>query len=69
MAHIADADLARSPAHAGLRLLAAIGKAWRRLSAHRYRPERHYMRGRGPKWHARNSLPQAHLRWPGDRLP
>ena len=36
-------------------LLAAL---WRGLAAHlggRYRPERHYMRGPGPKWHERNS--------------
>lgn len=35
-------------------LLAAL---WRRLAptAGSYRPERHYMRGPGPKWHERNS--------------
>jgi len=69
VAHIADANLARDPAHPASRILSAIGRAWRRLSEHRYRPERHYMRGPGPKWHARNSPPQAHLHWPGDRLP
>ena len=24
-----------------------------------YRPERHYMRGHGPKWRAKHGLPQA----------
>jgi hypothetical protein len=23
----------------------------------RYRPEKHYMRGRGPKWRAKNATP------------
>ena len=34
---------------------AGAAAAWRRLTAlmfDRYRPERHYMRGPGPKWHA-----------------
>jgi hypothetical protein len=36
-------------------LLAAL---WHRFAGNlgsRYRPERHYMRGPGPKWHERNS--------------
>ena len=37
------------------RLIALI-EGWQRLlrmAANPYRPERHYMRGPGPKWHAR----------------
>jgi hypothetical protein len=37
------------------RLIALI-EGWQRLfrmAAHPYRPERHYMRGPGPKWHAK----------------
>jgi hypothetical protein len=34
--------------------LIAIFKAVSRLLARRYRPERHYMRGPGPKWFERN---------------
>ena len=40
-----------------LRQLDALLSEWRRR-AHNilnpYRPERHYMRGPGPKWHARH---------------
>ena len=36
-----------------------ITALWRRLTrpfdGNRYQPERHYMRGPGPKWHERNS--------------
>jgi hypothetical protein len=32
--------------------LNAVVKGWHRLF-HPYRPERHYMRGPGPKWHAK----------------
>jgi hypothetical protein len=41
----------------GLMLTVAL---WRKLTRNLYagyRPERHYMRGPGPKWHARNSSP------------
>jgi len=40
---------------AGARALLAAW--WRRLTSTfgSYRPERHYMRGPGPKWHERNS--------------
>jgi hypothetical protein len=46
------------PARSAARSLAAIGAFCRRLANQvfvGYRPERHYMRGPGPKWHARNS--------------
>ena len=33
---------------------ALFAELWRRLAGS-YRPERHYMRGPGPKWHERNS--------------
>ena len=32
---------------------AALVEGWQRLF-NPYRPERHYMRGPGPKWHARH---------------
>ena len=33
----------------------ALSELWRStMSADRYRPERHYMRGPGPQWHARH---------------
>jgi hypothetical protein len=42
-----------------LRRLDGIVNGWRRLVARAcacdsYHPERHYMRGPGPKWHARH---------------
>jgi hypothetical protein len=40
-----------------LRRLDLIMTEWYRLVEHAcdgYRPERHYMRGPGPKWHARH---------------
>jgi hypothetical protein len=33
-----------------LRRAAALAQGWRSLTAGRYRPEKHYMRGPGPKW-------------------
>jgi hypothetical protein len=41
---------------------AAAEAMWRSLTAlmfDRYRPERHYMRGPGPKWHARRRQAEA----------
>jgi hypothetical protein len=38
--------------------LAMVAAFWRRMTRDLgtdYRPERHYMRGPGPKWHQRNS--------------
>jgi hypothetical protein len=40
--------------------LARVAVLWRKFAPHAgaaYRPERHYMRGPGPKWHAQNSSP------------
>ena len=40
------------------RAAATVWLAWRslvRAVGPNYRPEEHYMRGPGPKWHARNS--------------
>ncbi len=34
----------------------AVVAAFLRDLAHRYRPERHYMRGPGPAWHAKHDL-------------
>ena len=44
--------------------LAAGGRAlfWRgshTRAPERYRPERHYMRGPGPQWHAKHDIPAA----------
>jgi hypothetical protein len=41
-------------------LLSAASRCFAPLSAETsYRPERHYMRGPGPKWHERRGLPYA----------
>ena len=40
----------------------AIASLWRSLRKDlfdTYHPERHYMRGPGPKWHAKHARPQA----------
>ena len=34
--------------------LAAVWRAMSHDTARPYRPERHYMRGRGPAWHAKH---------------
>jgi hypothetical protein len=39
------------------RFLSVIATRWHRLfriASHPYRPELHYMRGPGPKWHAKH---------------
>ena len=54
MAHI---ETFRTRHAAPPRLLAAFGsifKELRRALFDSYRPERHYMRGPGPRWHARH---------------
>jgi len=33
----------------------AVMELWRIIAGDDYRPELHYMRGRGPKWHAKHS--------------
>lgn len=43
------------------RLLAAIAAFWReflKTAFKTYRPEQHYMRGRGPAWHAKHAQPR-----------
>jgi hypothetical protein len=56
-----SAKLAQRPAHgtpstaSGLVLIAVLWRKLTRNLAAGYRPERHYMRGPGPKWHERNS--------------
>lgn len=42
-------------------LRAAFSALIRRMKNH-YRPELHYMRGPGPRWHARNSKPASGAR-------
>jgi hypothetical protein len=39
----------------GLLLMAVLWRKLARRFSAGYRPELHYMRGRGPKWHERNS--------------
>ena len=51
--------LTLSPTHAerAPRLSAVVAewfRAWSKDIFDPYRPERHYMRGPGPKWHAKN---------------
>jgi hypothetical protein len=38
-------------------LFRALAQAWHAHRAEPYRPERHYMRGPGPKWRAKHGLP------------
>jgi hypothetical protein len=42
-------------AFAGVKARTAVTNVWRTAvdQADRYRPEAHYMRGPGPKWHAK----------------
>jgi hypothetical protein len=54
-AHLPDAlrQRLRTPAWPG-----ELGRLWQRLRGYcfdRYRPERHYMRGPGPRWHQKHS--------------
>jgi hypothetical protein len=35
------------------RAAAALAQGWRKLIGEPYRPEKHYMRGPGPKWRAK----------------
>jgi len=47
-----------TPALVFWRPLAALAQAWHALAADwaaSYRPEKHYMRGPGPKWHAKHA--------------
>jgi hypothetical protein len=61
MGHSFAASHGRTPAVApalSLRqVLADLWHAFTKDMAGPYRPERHYMRGPGPKWHAKNGLP------------
>lgn len=45
-----------------LTIVKALAAGWRTLT-HRlfdaYHPERHYMRGPGPKWHAKHGIAEA----------
>src|SRR5262249_186709 len=47
--------------HALVRGVTGRMQGWRRLVARPYRPEKHYMRGPGPKWRAKNAA-EARLR-------
>ena len=58
----AGAEIAEiAPAPGFWKPLTTLAQAWRTLTAVRaasYRPEKHYMRWPGPKWHAKHA--QAH---------
>jgi hypothetical protein len=50
--------IARVRAFVLVRARAAVANAWRAATAEpadKYRPEAHYMRGPGPKWHAKHA--------------
>ena len=48
--------LAQRLAHRLWRSAAALAQGWRRLAGGTaYRPEKHYMRGPGPKWRAKHA--------------
>jgi hypothetical protein len=42
-------------ATAGLAAMAEIWRSWSKELFGAYRPERHYMRGPGPKWHEKHA--------------
>jgi hypothetical protein len=53
----AHAPLAADDSSAVAAVLRSLLAGWQRLRtsvSDPYRPERHYMRGRGPKWHAKH---------------
>ena len=59
-ARTADSNIGLARAYAPLPLGYAVTKWWQDLSRNlfdAYRPERHYMRGPGPKWHAKHNRP------------
>jgi hypothetical protein len=37
----------------------ALAQVWRKLLASPYRPEKHYMRGPGPKWREKYNAPRS----------
>lgn len=54
------------------RRLNAIMASWQRLikiTGDRYRPELHYMRGPGPRWHAKHPLSSCALAGGGHGSP
>ena len=56
---------AHFPAH--LKSWIDIAKAWSRQAVrqhHSYRPEKHYMRGSGPKWHEKHAPRGDTAQWP-----
>jgi hypothetical protein len=60
MGHSLAASHGRTPAVASApSLRQAFADLWRTLREFRgsYHPERHYMRGPGPKWHAKHGSP------------
>jgi hypothetical protein len=47
--------------------VAAVAQGWRRLFGMPYRPEKHYMRGPGPKWRAKYAAAETRRRVPQPR--
>jgi hypothetical protein len=43
-------DAGRAVVRALLRRAATLAQTWSKLMGEPYRPEKHYMRGPGPKW-------------------
>jgi hypothetical protein len=55
----AAAILRPTASRSARRLRASLAATWRTVTHDLfdpYRPERHYMRGPGPKWHAKHAL-------------
>lgn len=56
----------REGARSNLRLTSVLAQQWRTMKRdlfESYRPERHYMRGPGPKWQAKHAFDHAsHVR-------
>jgi hypothetical protein len=59
-------QLAQTLAQTLRRGAAALVHSWQRLVGEPYRPEKHYMRGPGPKWRAKYAKAEAQ---PVTRLP
>jgi hypothetical protein len=58
--------LAQALAQTLRRGAAVLARSWRRLVGEPYRPEKHYMRGPGPKWRAKYASGEARA---ATRLP
>lgn len=57
---ITGTGLAQTLAQKLRRGAAALAGSWRQLVGKPYRPEKHYMRGPGPKWRAKHAKAGTH---------